>query len=122
MGGPREKEIPSLAVNLQNQVCYVCSKDHDGAGKGQTIPFQKRELRMEREWDRSLRFGGHSAARKGTPLPGIASTQKPAGLWFVYFYSYGLYIFMLEESVGQRVPSSFGSNVLLGIRLVYAKR
>lgn len=119
MGGPREKEIPSLAVNLQNQVCYVCSKDHDGAGKGQTIPVQKRELRMEGE---NGTEASHLEATKRTPLPRIASTQKPAGLWFVYFYSYGLYIFMLEESVGQRVPSSFGSHVLLGIRLVYAKR
>lgn len=76
MGGPREKEISSLAVNLQNQVCYVCSKDHDGAGKGQTIPLQESSEWRENEawhWDRSLPFGAHSEAGKGAPLPAIAS-------------------------------------------------
>lgn len=89
----RKKEISSLAVNLQSQVCYVCSKDHDGAGKGQTIPLQESSEWRENEawhWDRSLPFGAHSEARKGTPLPATASLQ----VFGLYIFIHMVYIFL----------------------------
>lgn len=91
-------------------------------GQGANNPIT-RELRMKREWGLALGqkppIWSPLRGKEGYPSAG---NSQPAGLWFVYFYSYGLYIFMLEETVGQRVPSSSGSYVLLGIRLVYAER